>query len=98
MASKCLALRSPNFVFAIAFASYPDLARCSPRVSSRRAILISLWSSSPGAPVTYLDMARMEAELSEILGRKADLRTPQELSRYFRDAVVRDAVPQYERT
>jgi uncharacterized protein len=37
----------------------------------------------------------MERELSEIIGRKADMRTPNELSRYFRDDVVKTAVVQY---
>lgn len=45
----------------------------------------------------YFDLARMERELSERLGRKVDLRTPGELSRYFRDAVVANARLQYER-
>ena len=40
----------------------------------------------------------MEAELSEMLGRKVDLNTPQFLSPYFRDKVVAEAVVQYERT
>jgi len=46
---------------------------------------------------TYLDLARMERELSELIGRKVDLRTPQELSRYFRDQVKAEALVQYER-
>jgi uncharacterized protein len=37
----------------------------------------------------------MEHELSDIVGRKADMRTPNDLSRYFRDEVVRTAVIQY---
>jgi hypothetical protein len=40
-------------------------------------------------------MAGLELELSELLGRKADLRTPAELSRYFRDEVVAGAEVQY---
>jgi len=45
---------------------------------------------------TLLDMARMERELSGILhGRKVDVRTPQDLSRYFRDEVVAEAEVQY---
>jgi predicted nucleotidyltransferase len=40
-------------------------------------------------------LARMEIELSEMLGRKADLRTPADLSRYFRDEVLADAEVQY---
>jgi predicted nucleotidyltransferase len=39
---------------------------------------------------------RMEMELAEMLGRKVDLRTPEDLSRYFRDEVVRNAELQYK--
>ena len=37
-----------------------------------------------------------ELELTEKLGRKVDLRTPEELSRYFRAKVVAAAAVQYE--
>jgi len=47
------------------------------------------------AVVTLLDMARMEMELAGMIGRKVDLRTPEELSRYFRDKVMALAVVQY---
>lgn len=40
-------------------------------------------------------LAGMEFELSEILGRKADMRTPRDLSHYFRDEVVKSAVVQF---
>lgn len=43
----------------------------------------------------FIRLAEMELELSEILGRKADLRTPEDLSRYFREEVVRTAEVQY---
>ena len=43
----------------------------------------------------FFDVVRMERELSEILGRKADMRTPADLSKYFRDEVVRTALVQY---
>lgn len=49
----------------------------------------------PGWRVSLLDMMAMEIELSEMLGRKVDLRTPEELSRYFRDEVVATAEIQY---
>jgi predicted nucleotidyltransferase len=39
---------------------------------------------------------RMEMELTEVLGRKVDLRTPGDLSRYFRDEVMRNAKPAYQ--
>ena len=47
------------------------------------------------AHVSLFDIVRMEEELSAILGRKADMRTPQDLSRYFRDRIMRTAVVQY---
>ena len=41
-------------------------------------------------------IARMERELSALLGgRKVDLRTPQDLSRYFRQRVFEEAEVQY---
>jgi len=44
---------------------------------------------------TLFDVAGMEIELSEMLDRKVDLRTAQDLSRYFRDEVVAQAEVQY---
>lgn len=45
-----------------------------------------------------LGIAGMELELSELFGgRKVDLRTPGDLSRYFRDAVLEEAEVQYVR-
>jgi uncharacterized protein len=49
----------------------------------------------PGAAVGYFELADMESELSELIGRKADIRTPAELSRYFRQEVLSSAEPQY---
>ncbi len=41
-------------------------------------------------------MARMERELAALLGgRKVDLRTPEDLSRYFRQEVLNEAEVQY---
>jgi predicted nucleotidyltransferase len=49
-----------------------------------------------GEVPSMLDLARMERELSALLGgRKVDLRTPKELSRYFRDEVLSTASVQY---
>ncbi|MGA2292402.1 nucleotidyltransferase family protein [Bradyrhizobium sp.] len=51
----------------------------------------------PRAKPSLLTMAGIEVELSLLLGgRKVDLRTAQDLSRYFRDEVVRAAETQYE--
>lgn len=51
----------------------------------------------PTAQPTLFDMAAIEDELAGLLGgRKVDLRTPADLSRYFRDEVVREAEVQFE--
>lgn len=44
-------------------------------------------SRTPG----LLALSGMQIELSELIGREVDLRTPFELSRYFREDVLRDA-------
>lgn len=49
----------------------------------------------PGRVPSLLGMAGLEIELSEMLGRRVDLRTLEDLSRYFRDEVLERAVPQY---
>lgn len=49
-----------------------------------------------GHAIGFLEVARMERELSEMLGgRKIDLRTAEDLSRYFRREVVASAAVQY---
>jgi predicted nucleotidyltransferase len=51
---------------------------------------------STDARPTLFDIAQIEIELSQALGgRKVDVRTPEDLSRYFRDEVVRTAQVQY---
>lgn len=50
---------------------------------------------APDAQAGLFELARMEDELAEMLGRRVDLRTPAELSRYFRDEVVAGAETQY---
>lgn len=49
----------------------------------------------PGQAPGLICLAGIEIELSQMLGRKVDLRTPAELSRHFRDEVLRDAETQY---
>ena len=44
---------------------------------------------------TLFGIAGMEIELSRMLGKKVDLRTAGDLSRYFRDEVVRTAEVHY---
>ena len=50
-----------------------------------------------GATPTLLDLADIELELSALFGgRRVDVRTPEDLSRYFREDVIREAEVQYE--
>ncbi|EGJ32684.1 MULTISPECIES: nucleotidyltransferase [Moorena] len=51
----------------------------------------------PGKTPGLFTLASMEIELSELVeGRKIDLRTPKELSIYFRDRVMAEAMVQYD--
>ena len=50
----------------------------------------------PREHVGFFRLADIEAELSQLLaGRKVDLRTSMDLSRHFREDVVRDALVVY---
>ncbi|MBI4388556.1 MAG: nucleotidyltransferase family protein [Nitrospinae bacterium] len=49
----------------------------------------------PGYTPGLIKLSGMELELAEIAGRKVDLRTPGDLSRYFREEVVKTAQPLY---
>ena len=50
----------------------------------------------PGATPGLLGMAAIEEELSALIsGRRVDLRTAEELSRYFRDDILEHAEVQY---
>ena len=55
----------------------------------------SLVEFLPDARISFLDLATLEAELAAVIGRTVDLRTARELSRYFRDQVVAEALEQY---
>lgn len=45
----------------------------------------------PDAKVGLIRLAGMEIELGRLLGRRVDMRTPEDLSRYFRDQVLSEA-------
>ena len=49
----------------------------------------------PGATPGFFAFAGMQMELAKMIGRRVDLRTPNDLSQYFRDSVMRQAVVQY---
>lgn len=44
----------------------------------------------------FFALCHMENELTDLFGKKVDLRTPQELSRYFRNEILSTAEVQYE--
>ena len=50
-----------------------------------------------GCVPSLLNMADIEIELTKMIGRKVDLRTPKELSRFFRDEVLSFARVEYAR-
>ena len=53
---------------------------------------------APGHTPSFFKLFELEDELSDLFGgRKVDIRTPQDLSRYFRDKVIEDAEVQYVR-
>ena len=74
---------------------YGSQLKGTPRPDSDIDLLVTFDSEhTPG----LLGIAQMELELSRILGgRKIDLRTAGDLSRYFRDEVMRTAEVQYAR-
>ena len=50
----------------------------------------------PGTTPGFLGVSAIELELAQLLGgRRVDLRTPQELSRFFRDEILRTAEVQF---
>lgn len=49
----------------------------------------------PDARIGLIRLAGLERELSQVLGRRADIRTPNDLSRYFRSEVLAAAEEQY---
>lgn len=74
------------------FAFFGSILRDDFRPESDVDVLVEF---EPGQVVGLIRLAGMELELSEILGRKVDLRTPADLSRYFREEVLRSAEVQY---
>ena len=50
---------------------------------------------TPDRPVGLIRLSGMERELSQLLGKKVDLRTPADLNTRFRDDVIRNAEVQY---
>lgn len=62
------------------------------RVDSDVDLLVEF---DPNHIPNLFDLTRMEAEISNLIGKKVDLRTAGDLSRYFRSQVIATAVQQY---
>ena len=74
------------------FALFGSVLRDDFRAESDVDVLVEFESGhEPG----FMALARMERELSAILGHQADLRTLEDLSRLFRDDVVRTSEALY---
>jgi predicted nucleotidyltransferase len=74
------------------FALFGSVLRDDFRPDSDVDVLVEF---TPGTRIGLLGMAQLELELSALIGRKVDLRTPNDLSRYFREKVVHEAEVQY---
>jgi predicted nucleotidyltransferase len=48
-------------------------------------------------PVGYFEIVRLQTMLEKALHSKVDIVTPRALSKYFRDAVLKEAETVYER-
>jgi hypothetical protein len=72
---------------------FGSVLKGTPRPDSDIDLLVEF---EPGQEPGLLGIAAMEAELATMLGGcRVDLRTPQDLSRYFREEVLRTAAVQY---
>jgi predicted nucleotidyltransferase len=51
----------------------------------------------PGQEVGYFKLTVLQLALEDLIGRKVDLRTANELSKYFRQQILEEAMVIYER-
>jgi predicted nucleotidyltransferase len=101
-ASDALPIRMPQFIISSfckrhhirKLSLFGSVTRDDFRPDSDVDVLVEF---EPGH-VPGFGIVTMEAELSAIFQRNVDLRTPKDLSRYFREQVVREAKVQYEVT
>ena len=94
-AEGCLSRNWPRSAGAIVSGNWPSSAQILREDFGPDSDIDVLVEFKRGHPVGLLRMAALERELSELLKRKVDLRTPAELSRYFRDEVLRTSEVQY---
>lgn len=79
-----------NYIRKLSF--FGSVLRCDFRSDSDVDVLVEF---EPKHVPGFFGLSHMERELPGILGKNVDLRTPQELSRYFRDEVVSSAQVAY---
>jgi len=72
---------------------FGSVARGEPKEDSDLDLIVEF---EPEAKVSLLDLVRMERELSQIMGRRAELVTEDALSPYIRDQVLSEAKLLYE--
>jgi len=80
-----------NHIQRLAF--FGSVLRENCRPDSDLDVLVEI---NPGFVPGLMGMARLEHELSVIFKRQVDLRTPEDLSHYFRQQVLDEAEIRYE--
>lgn len=73
-------------------ALYGSVLRADFRADSDVDVLVDF---AVGQTPGFFRLMEMEEELSALLGRKVDLRTPDDLSHLFRERVIAEAEEQY---
>ena len=74
------------------FAFFGSVLRDDFRPDSDVDVLVEF---EPGYRLGLFELIRMQQEFSELIGREADFRTPEELGRYMRDRVMAESEVQY---
>lgn len=74
------------------FAFFGSVLRDDFRSDSDVDVLVEF---EPGHRIGLFDLIRMQQEFSNLIGREADFRTPEDLGRYMRDRVVAESEVQY---
>ncbi len=73
------------------FGSYVNSA---PKQDSDVDVLIEF---KPTAKIGLFELVRLQRKLGEFIGKKVDLLTPQSLSKFFREQVIKEAEIIYEK-
>lgn len=74
------------------FAFFGSVLRDDFRPDSDVDVLVEF---EPDYRLGLFDLMRMQQEFSNMIGREADFRTPEDLGRYMRDRVISESEVQY---